>query len=183
MREKLAAWRVLAGRTMLDSTMREARLGLSTGQFRSILDPARTWPTSDEWKEEGPETDHRRQSVELVLSSSGAWVGSVGGEHCWRLQMSLESAKKWLKSAKTHQISIEIAKIYTKIAENLLGFGWIWLNLTKYGRDLTGSPWIWAWSCQSWPDLYITSVGLGGSSFGEENPPLNPSASGLGRES
>ena len=46
--------------------------------------------------------------------------------------MSLEFAKKWLKSAKTHQISIEIAKIYTKIAENLLGLGRIWLNLTKY---------------------------------------------------
>ena len=56
--------------------------------------------------------------------------------------MSLESAKKWLKSAKTNQISIEIAKIYTKIAENLLGFGRIWLNLTKYSRDLAGSPWI-----------------------------------------
>ena len=61
--------------------------------------------------------------------------------------MSLEFAKKWLTSAKpsskfakTHQICIKIAEIYTKIAENLLGFGWIWLNLTKYGRDHAGSP-------------------------------------------
>ena len=168
---------------MLDGTMREARLGLSIGRFGSILDPARTWPANDEWREEGPEIDHQRQSVESVLSSSGARVGSVGGERCWRLQMSLESAKKWLKSAKTHQISIKIAKIYTKIAENLLGFGRIWLNLTKYGQDLARSPWIWAWSCQSWPDLYITSVGSGGSSFGEENLPLDPPTPGLGRES
>ena len=29
-------------------------------------------------------------------------------------------------------------------------------------------------------DLYITSVGLGGSGFGEENLPLDPLASGLG---
>ena len=50
--------------------------------------------------------------------------------------MSPEFAKKWLKSAKpssksakTHQICIEITKIYTKITENLLGFGRIWLNL------------------------------------------------------
>jgi len=28
--------------------------------------------------------------------------------------------------------------------------------------------------------LYITSVGLGGSSFGEENPPFDILASGLG---
>ena len=42
--------------------------------------------------------------------------------------MSLESAKKWLKSAKTNQISIEIAKIYTKIAEKSTG---IWPNLAK----------------------------------------------------
>ena len=39
---------------------------------------------------------------------------------------------------------------------------------------LLGSP-------QILPDLYITSVGLGGSGIGEENPPLNPPASGLGR--
>ena len=52
--------------------------------------------------------------------------------------MSPEFAKKWLKSAKpssksakTHQICIEITKIYTKITENLLGFGRIWLNLTN----------------------------------------------------
>ena len=30
------------------------------------------------------------------------------------------------------------------------------------------------------PDLYITFVESGGSGFGEENPPLNPLASGLG---
>ena len=30
------------------------------------------------------------------------------------------------------------------------------------------------------PDLYITFVESGGSHFGEENPPLDPPASGLG---
>ena len=30
------------------------------------------------------------------------------------------------------------------------------------------------------PDLYITFIGSGGSSFGEENPPLDPLVSGLG---
>ena len=32
------------------------------------------------------------------------------------------------------------------------------------------------------PDLYITSIGSGGSSFGEEYTPLNPLALGLGCE-
>ena len=80
---------------------------------------------------------------------SGARVDLVGGERRRSLQMSLESTKKSPKSAKsspksakTHQICIEIVEIYTKIAENLLGFGRIWLNLTKYGQDLAGSPWI-----------------------------------------
>ena len=43
------------------------------------------------------------------------------------------------------------------------------LDLTKYSQDLTRSPRIKAWYCQSWPDLYITLVGSGGSGFGEEN--------------
>ena len=47
-------------------------------------------------------------------------------------------------------------------------------DLTKYRLNVAGSPCI-------LPDLYITSVGSGGSGFGEENPPLDPPASGLGR--
>ena len=46
-------------------------------------------------------------------------------------------------------------------------------DLTKYRLNVAGSPCI-------LPDLYITSVGSGGSGFGEENPPLDLPALGLG---
>ena len=48
------------------------------------------------------------------------------------------------------------------------------LNVAGFHQISFGSPCI-------LPDLYITSVGSGGSGFGEENPPLDPPALGLGR--
>ena len=89
---------------MLDGTTREARLRLSMGRARSVLDPAQTQPSGVGWKEEGLETDHWHQLVESVLGVGGARVGSVGGECRRSLQMSSKFAKK-------------IAKIYTSIAE------------------------------------------------------------------
>ena len=70
------------------------------GQAESILDPAQTRPTSIRWKPEGPEIDHRRQLVKLVLGSSGVRFGSVGGESRQILQMSPESSKKSPESVK-----------------------------------------------------------------------------------
>ena len=63
------------------------------GRVRSVLDPTRTRPASVGWKVEGPETDHRRHSVESVLGLGGVRVGSVGVESPRILQTSPESAK------------------------------------------------------------------------------------------
>ena len=54
-------------------------------------------------------------------------------------------------------------------------------DLTKSRLNVAGSHQISVGSPRILPNLYITSVGLSSSGFGEENPPLNPPASGLGR--
>ena len=100
-------------------------VGLSMGRAGSVLDPARTWFTGIGWKEEGLEIDRRRQSVESVLGSGGAWVGSVGGEHCRSCKMSSESAKESVGVCKNiigickklTRFCIELSKICTKITE------------------------------------------------------------------
>ena len=53
-------------------------------------------------------------------------------------------------------------------------------DLTKSHLNVAGSHQISLECRRILPDLYITSVGSGGSGFGEENPPLDPPASGLG---
>ena len=91
----------------------------------------------------------------------------------WNLQNHLRNLQKLTRSASKSP----------KYTPNYRESAGIWPDLAKshkYGWDLARSPWIWAWSCWSWPDLYITFVGSGGSSFGEENPPLDPPASSLG---
>ena len=54
-------------------------------------------------------------------------------------------------------------------------------DLAKSRLNVAGSHQISVGSPRILPDLYITSVASGGSGFGEENPPLDPPASGLGR--
>ena len=53
-------------------------------------------------------------------------------------------------------------------------------DLTKSRLNVAGSHQISVGSPRILPDLYITSVGSGGSGFGEENPPLDLPTSGLG---
>ena len=79
-------------------------LGLSTGWAKPVLDPTRTRPASVKWNVEGLETDRQHQSVESVLKSGDARVGSVSGESRRISQTSLESSKTLSKSAKTHFI-------------------------------------------------------------------------------
>ena len=55
-------------------------------------------------------------------------------------------------------------------------------DLTKSRLNVAGSHQISVGSPRILPDLYITSVESGGSGFGEENPPFDSLASGLGRE-
>ena len=87
-----------------------------------------------------------------------------------------ESAKSLSKNVKTHQIWIKITKICTKIAE----ICWEWLDLAKSHQIWLRTCWISSDLSLILPELYITSVGLGGLGFGEENPPLDQPALGLG---
>ena len=89
---------------------------------------------------------------------------------------SPESAKSLPENIKTNQICIKIAKICTKIAK----ICWEWLDLAKSHQIWLRTRWISSDLSLISPDLYITSVGSGGSSFGEENPSLDSLASGLG---
>ena len=79
-------------------------LGLSTGWAKLVLDPTRTRPVGVKSNAKGPEIDRRRQSVESVLSSGDARVGSVSGESRQILETSPESSKTLPKSTKTHFI-------------------------------------------------------------------------------
>ena len=54
-------------------------------------------------------------------------------------------------------------------------------DLTKSRLDVAVSHQISLGSPRILLDLYITSVESSGSGFGEENPPLDPPASGFGR--
>ena len=93
-----------------------------------------------------------------------------------RFRVVPEAAKSSPKNVKTHQICIKIIEICTKIAEIL----WEWPDLAKSHQIWLRTHWISSYlSLISY--LYITSVGSGGSGFGEENLPLDPPASGLGR--
>ena len=89
---------------------------------------------------------------------------------------SPESAKSLPENIKTNQICIKIAKICTKIAK----ICWEWLDLAKSHQIWLRTRWISSDLSLISPDLYITSVGFGSSSFGKENLPLDPPASGLG---
>ena len=109
-------------------------LGVSTGRAGSVFDPARTRPSGGGWKNEWPESNRWRQSVELFLGSGGGRVCLVG----FRLSLELQnhhriykilpkSATSSPKNAKTHLICIKIAEINTKIIE----ICWKWPNLVK----------------------------------------------------
>ena len=182
-----------------------SRLGLSTGQVGLVLDPTRTQPTDVGWKVEGPETDRRRHSIESVLGSGGVQVGSVSVESHWILQTSPESSKNSSEFAKTQQICTKNRQNQPgspRISPNLTKYGrdlaWISSNvarshqislgsprmspdLIKSRLNVAGSHQISVGSPRILPDLYITSVGSGGLGFGEENPPLDPPTSSLGR--
>ena len=125
-----------------------------SGQFGFGLNPN---PTR-QCQVEGEGTWNRpwHQLVESISGSSDAQVNSINGESHQNLQMSLKSAKTlW----------------------NLLGFGQIWLNLTRSGRYLIGFELDLAGVGRI---LYIGLIRSGGSSFGEENPPLDSLTSILG---
>ena len=123
--------------------------------------------------------------------------------------MSLESQKLSTFSPKIAEISLDLlesrrispnmveiswksAWISSNLARNQFGSPRISSDFTKYGRDLIEISLDLLESLRissnlnlilpELLDLYITSVGLGGSGFGEENPPLDPPASGLGRK-
>ena len=88
------------------------------------------------------------------------------------------------KSPKSAWISSNLAgshQIWSRSRLDLLecrrispNFAWISSNVAGSHQISFGSPCI-------LPDLYIMLVGSGGSGFGEENPPLDLPASGLGR--
>ena len=109
---------------------------LSTGRARSVLDLAQTRPANIGWRAEGPKTNCRHQSVESVLGSGGARVGSVGGKVHRKLQ----------NFAGNYKFLAEICKF-------LLKFIVIWPNLAK---SYEISPDL-AWSCQIWPDSVYSS--------------------------
>ena len=89
---------------------------------------------------------------------------------------SPKSAKLSSENAKTHQICIKIAKIYTKIAE----IYWEWPDLAKSHQIQLRTCWISSNLSLISSDLYITSIGSGGSGFREENSPLDSPTLGLG---
>ena len=75
-------------------------LGLFTGQARSVLDSARTWPVSIGWRTEGPETNYQRQLVESISSLGGARVGLVNGKARWELQNHHRKVQNFTKIGK-----------------------------------------------------------------------------------
>jgi len=121
-------------------------VGLFVGRAGSVLDPARTWFAGIGWKEEGPETDRRRQSVESVLGSSGAWVGSVGGERCRSCKCHRNLQKKVSEFAKSSleyaKNSLDFASNSLKSAPKSLKFAGIWLDLAKSHPIWLRSRWI-----------------------------------------
>ena len=144
-------------------------------------------------------THQRRVEGRGTWNRSLALISWVSFEFRWcssqfsRWRTSLEAAnvtricKKMVEICKTIfeicKNSPDLHRNHQNIHQNYRESVGIWPDLAKshkYGWDLAGSPWIWAWSSRSWPDLYITFVESGGSSFGEENPPLDPPASSLG---
>ena len=121
---------------------------MSTGQAESVLDPARTRPTSVRWKPKGPEIDRWCQSVKL--GSGGVRFGSVGGESRRILQMSPESSKKSPESAKITRLHQKSLKS-TWISSNLVGSHKIW---SRSHLDLLESRWIHQlWSVEIPPNL------------------------------
>ena len=143
---------------------------MSTGQAESVLDPARTRPTSVRWKPKGPEIDRWCQSVKL--GSGGVRFGSVGGESRRILQMSPESSKKSPESAKITRLHQKSLKS-TWISSNLAGF-------TNYGRsrfrrispniaeislDLTGSHQIWPRSRRITSNMSLNLPKLAGFAY------------------
>ena len=80
----------------------------------------------------------------------------------------------WISSnvAESHQI-------WSRSRLDLLECRRISPNLAWISSNVAGSHQISLGSSRILPDLYITSVESGGSGFGEENPPLDPPASGL----
>ena len=77
---------------------------------------------------------------------------------------SPESAKSLSENIKTNHICIKIAKICTKIAK----ICWEWPDLAKSHQIWLRTRWISSDLSLISLDLYITSIGSGGSSFGEE---------------
>ena len=76
---------------------------------------------------------------------------------------------------------LESHQIWSRSRLDLLECRRISPNLAWISSNVAGSHQISLGSSRILPDLYITSVESSGSGFGEENPPLDPPASGFGR--
>ena len=134
---------------------------------------------------EGPETNRQRQSVESVSGLGNVLsVQRVAGfcKRCWNIQKHSTFASKIaeisLDLLESCRISPNMVKILRKsawISSNLTGSHQIWLRSRRISLNLS-------LILPELLDLYITSVESGGSGFGEENPPRDPSASGLGHK-
>ena len=133
------------------------------------------WPSSNP-------IDRCQVERRVTRNQPPASIGWVGFGFGWRsvlfgrFRVVPEAAKSSPKNVKTHQICIKIIEICTKIAEIL----WEWPDLAKSHQIWLRTHWI-SSDLSLISDLYITFVGSSGSGFGEENPPLNLPASGLGR--
>ena len=151
-------------------------LGMSTSWAESVFDPTWTRPADVGWTEEWPEIDRRRQSVRLVLGSSGDRVCSSGDQVIAELQNHFRSCKIITEMCKSSPKNVKTHQIYIKIAE----ICWEWPDLAKSHQIWLRTHWISSNLSMISPDLYITFVRSGGSGFGEENPPLDPPVLGLG---
>ena len=96
---------------------------------------------------------------------------------CRNLQKPSRSAPK---IAEISLDLLESRRISPNMVEISLGSPRMSPDLTKSRLNVAGSHQISIGSPRILLDLYITSIRLGGSSFGEENPPLDPPALGLG---
>ena len=129
-----------------------------------------------------------------ITRSSGVWVvfGSVRSvekvaKSCKRRQ-NLQKIRRNLQkpSRSTPKITefsldlLESHQIWSRSRLDLLECRRISPNLAWISSNVAGSHQISLGSSRILPDLYITSVESGGSGFGEENPPLDSPASGLG---
>lgn len=93
--------------------------GLSTSWAKLILDPIWTRPAGIEWRVQGLETDRQCQSIESVLGSGGARVGSVDSKVCRKLEIVIEN---WKSLSETAKLCWNL-QIFAEICYDLAGFG------------------------------------------------------------